>query len=157
MTTLEYKGYQGSAEVDAETDVLVGKILFITDLVTYEAKTVQSLRKEFQAAVDDYLETCLQLGRDPQQPFSGVFNVRVGPALHRAAAIRAQKDGVKLNAVMVNALERYLTDTPAKHSHTHDHTVTVKIVSLSQVKRLEPRTYNTQQSQQFEMHTHVTH
>lgn len=68
MTTLEYKGYQGSAEVDAETDVLVGKILFITDLVTYEAKTVQSLRKEFQAAVDDYLETCLQLGRDPQQP-----------------------------------------------------------------------------------------
>jgi predicted HicB family RNase H-like nuclease len=81
---------------------------------------VQSLRKEFQAAVDDYLETCLQLGRDPQQPFSGVFNVRVGPALHRGAAIRAQKDGVKLNAVMVNALERYLTDTPAKHSHTHD-------------------------------------
>lgn len=157
MTTLEHKGYQGSVEIDVETGVLFGKILFVTDLVTYEATTVPALQNEFRAAVDDYLETCQQLGRDPQQPCSGLFNVRVGPTLHRAAAIRAQKDGVKLNAVMVSALEQYLADATIKHAHTHDHIVTVKVVSLSEVKKPELRIYSTDQPQQFEMQTYVTH
>ncbi len=108
MTTREHKGYQGSVEVDLETGVLFGKILFVTDLVTYEAHSVPAIKKEFQVAVDDYLATCQQLGRNPQQSCSGVFNVCVGPTLHRAASIRALKKGVKLNAVMVSALEDYL-------------------------------------------------
>ena len=33
-----------------------GKILFIDDLVTYEAASPAKLQKEFEAAVDDYLE-----------------------------------------------------------------------------------------------------
>jgi predicted HicB family RNase H-like nuclease len=157
MTTLEHNGYQGSIEVDAGTDLLFGKILFVNDLVTYEAKTVPDLRKEFQAAVDDYLVTCQQLGREPQQPCGGVFNVRVGPALHRAAAVRAHKDGVKLNAVVVSALEQYLADATINHTHTHDHIVTVKLTSLSDVKSPEMRTYSPEKMQQFEMNTHVTH
>ena len=71
MAMFDYKGYQGSIEVDVESNLLHGKILFVTDLVTYEAKDVAELRREFEAAVDDYLTTCKQLGRDPQQPFSG--------------------------------------------------------------------------------------
>jgi predicted HicB family RNase H-like nuclease len=157
VTTLEYKGYQGSAEFDLKTGVLFGKILFVTDLVTYEAESVPALQNEFQLAVDDYLDTCQKLGRNPQQPCSGVFNVRVGPDLHRAAVMRAQKDGVKLNAVMVSALEQYLSDATIKHAHQHDHTLTVKVVSLSDVKKPETRMYSADQSQQFEMHTNVTH
>jgi predicted HicB family RNase H-like nuclease len=157
VSTLEYKGYQGSAEFDLKTGVLFGKILFVTDLVTYEAETVPALQNEFQLAVDDYLETCQQLGRNPQQPCSGIFNVRVGPDLHRAAVIRAQKEGVKLNSVMVSAIEQYLSDATIKHSHTHDHTVTVRVVSLSDVKRPELRMYSANQPQKFEMNTYVTH
>jgi len=157
MSTLEHNGYQGSIEVDVGTDLLFGKILFVNDLVTYEAKTVPDLRKEFQAAVDDYLVTCQQLGRDPQQPCGGVFNVRVGPALHRAAAVRAHKDGVKLNAVVVNALEQYLADATINHTHTYDHIVTVKLTSLSDVKSPGVRTYSSEKMQQFEMNTHATH
>lgn len=157
MSTLEHNGYQGSIEVDVGTDLLFGKLLFVNDLVTYEAKTVPDLRKEFQAAVDDYLVTCQQLGREPQQPCGGVFNVRVGPALHRAAAVRAHKDGVKLNAVVVSALEQYLADTTINHAQTHDHIFTVKLTSLSDVKSPGVRTYSPEKMQQFEMNTHVTH
>ena len=60
MNTMEYKEYQGSVEIDLETNMLFGKILFVNDLVTYEAKTVAALRKAFQEAVDDYLDTCWQ-------------------------------------------------------------------------------------------------
>ena len=157
MAMFDYKGYQGSIEVDVESNLLHGKILFVTDLVTYEAKDVAGLRREFEAAVDDYLTTCKQLGRDPQQPFSGAFNVRVGPQLHKAAAIRAQQDGVKLNGLMVSALEQYLNRVTVQHEHKHDHHLTVRVVYLSEVKRLEHSSYSGHPTQQFEMQTHVNH
>ncbi|MES2319073.1 MAG: hypothetical protein V4631_16475 [Pseudomonadota bacterium] len=58
---LTYKGYQGSAEVSLEDDCLFGRLLFLSDLVTYEAQTVTALRQPFEAAVDYYLEQCAAL------------------------------------------------------------------------------------------------
>jgi predicted HicB family RNase H-like nuclease len=66
MDTLHFKGYEGSVEVDHERNMCRGKLLLITDLVTYEAMTLSELRKEFEMAVDDYIETCRALGRPPQ-------------------------------------------------------------------------------------------
>lgn len=120
MNNMQYKGYQGSIQVDMPANVLHGKILFISDLVTYEAQTVAQLHDEFKSAVDDYLQTCQQLGRTPQKICSGQFNVRVGQALHQAAVLRAMKDGVKLNAVVVAALEQYLTGEVSTHQLQHN-------------------------------------
>lgn len=108
MDILKYKDYEGSAELDMTRGVCRGKILFIDDLVTYEAASPEALRKEFEAAVDDYLETCASLGKDPLRPFRGLFNVRVAPSLHRAAALRATADAVSLNDVVVRALDAFL-------------------------------------------------
>jgi len=108
MKTLSYKGYEGTIEVDMEEDICRGKLLFINDLVTYEAKTPKGLKQAFEEAVDDYFETCTELGREPQKPFRGSFNVRVAPDIHRAAALRAVRDGVRLNEVVVRALDCYL-------------------------------------------------
>lgn len=156
--TLEHKGYLGSAEMDMVTGVLFGKLLFVNDLVTYEAMTVAELQHEFRAAVDDYLETCRQLGREPQQPCSGLFNVRVGPALHRAAAVRAQKDGVKLNAVVVSALEQYLSQVAIKHAHTHDHKVTVELKAPAESVGTGIYSKNNWiTSEQFGTQAHVSH
>jgi predicted HicB family RNase H-like nuclease len=66
MDTMHLKGYEGSVEVDHERHMCRGKLLLITDLVTYEAMTLSELRKEFEMAVDDYIETCRALGRPPQ-------------------------------------------------------------------------------------------
>jgi len=113
----KYKGYEGTAEIDPEELICFGKIVCIDDLVTYEAQSPAQLQKEFEAAVDDYLQTCQKLGREPGKAFSGLFNVRVLPQQHRAAAARAMADGVSLNAVMGCALDAYLQDqlpgTPA--------------------------------------------
>ena len=51
---LEYKGYYGSVEVSLDDNVLRGKILFVSDLVTYEADSVNGLRTAFEESVDDY-------------------------------------------------------------------------------------------------------
>lgn len=108
MSVLKYKEYEGTAELDMERKVCRGKILFLDDLVTYEADTPAKLEKEFKAAVDDYIETCLSLNREPQKPLKGQFNVRVPPTMHKDAVLRAVADKVKLNEVVVRALGAFL-------------------------------------------------
>ena len=112
MDLLQYNGYEGTAELEMARQVCRGHVLLIDDVVTYEANTPSLLQKEFEAAVDDYLETCARVGKQPQRPFKGLFNVRVAPTLHRAAAVRATSDGVALNEVVVQALTAYLHIRP---------------------------------------------
>ncbi len=117
METIDYRGFTGTAEVDLDRGVCRGKLLFINDLVTYESDSVSGLKAEFQAAVEDYLETCKSLGREPQRPCGGQFNVRIDPALHRAAILRAHRDDVTLNRVIARAVEAYLTPIQAVNNH----------------------------------------
>ena len=116
---LEYKGYCGSAEIDTEIHGFHGKVEFIQDLVTFEGASYKKLDREFRAAVDDYLKTCKDAGREPDIPFKGSFNVRVGPELHKQAAIAAKKEGRNLNEVVKDAVERYLKKDG--HSEVHYH------------------------------------
>lgn len=115
MNILKYNGYEGSVEIDMDRGVCRGKILFIKDLVTYEAKTPDGLRKEFEAAVDDYIKTCRQLGRVPQKSMRGQFNVRVSPELHKKASRRALEDDISLNEVVSRALSEYLDGVSVAH------------------------------------------
>ncbi|WP_303901328.1 type II toxin-antitoxin system HicB family antitoxin [Thiohalomonas denitrificans] len=102
---LRYKGYLGSVEVDLSSGNLHGKLLFIDDLVTYEANTVQELEEAFRESVDDYLQTCAELGDEPEKPWKGTFNVRIGTQLHRQAAMLAAESGLSLNDFVKNAIE----------------------------------------------------
>ena len=97
MKTLSYKGYHGSSECRIEDSCLFGRLLFVNDLVTYEAKTVKELESAFRESVDDYLATCAECGKEPEKPFRGSFNVRVNPERHRQIAIAAAHEGVSLN------------------------------------------------------------
>lgn len=120
MDILSYKGFEGTADVDMSSKMCRGKILFIDDLVTYEAESPAGLQCEFEAAVKDYLETCKEIGKEPQKPCKGLFNVRVSPAKHREAVLRAVADGVTLNDVVNKALDVYLFATPQQiTNNTH--------------------------------------
>lgn len=108
MDILKYKDYEGTAELDMARRVCRGKILFIDDVVTYEATSPAELQAEFEAAVDDYIDTCAILGREPQKPLKGLFNVRIPSALHKAAVLRALMDNISLNDVVVHALDAFV-------------------------------------------------
>jgi predicted HicB family RNase H-like nuclease len=105
MNTFTYKDYVGSAEVSIDDDCMFGKIQHINDVVTYEAQTIPLLRIEFEKAVDDYLETCAELGKDPERSFTGKTNVRMSPELHRAMTLRATQNSRTLNAEIVASME----------------------------------------------------
>lgn len=103
--TLEYKGYIGSAEVDAENGILCGRLLFIRDAIGYHGATVDELRQAFHEAVDDYVAACAEHGDEPDVPCKGSFNVRVGSERHRTAALRARQKGIGLNEYVCAALD----------------------------------------------------
>lgn len=108
MSSLEYKSYIGSVEFSAEDECFYGKLLYIRDLVTYEATSAKSLVRVFRNAVDDYLATCDKQNKTPDTPFKGSLNVRLGPDLHRGAALAAERDGIKLNEFVKRAVSERL-------------------------------------------------
>ena len=55
----------------------------INDLVDFECEDLKGVEKEFHEAVDDYLEFCKEVGKEPDKEYKGTFNVRISPELHK--------------------------------------------------------------------------
>ena len=127
MEIFEYKGYKGSIETSIEDKCLYGKILFINDLVNYEAETLPELEKEFRIAVDDYLDTCKELQIEPEKSLSGTFNVRVGPDLHREAIVYGLMHEIKLNQVVVKAVKKLVREKEPVQNVIHNNTFQIKM------------------------------
>jgi len=66
---MEYKNYYGSVHYNDEDKLFYGKLEFIQPLVTYEGTDVHGLRKDFEGAVDDYLELCKEEKIEPEEFF----------------------------------------------------------------------------------------
>jgi predicted HicB family RNase H-like nuclease len=107
-SVMEYRGYIGSVDFSSEDEVFHGRLEGIRDLVTYEGTDVESLKRSFRDAVEDYIDMCRDKNKPPDVPFKGSFNVRVGRDLHKRAAIYSAEHNKRLNAVVTEALERYL-------------------------------------------------
>ena len=103
-STIEYKDYIGSVEYSHEDRCFFGKIEMIDDLITFEATTVDELETNFKNCVDEYIQTCKQLNREPQKAYKGVFNVRIDPQLHKKIYKEALKAGISLNAFINKVL-----------------------------------------------------
>lgn len=101
---LQYKDYYASVHFSSEDEVFFGKILGINDLVNFEGASVKELKKAFHEAVDDYLETCEQVGKEPNKTYKGTFNVRIPTYLHKEAAVFAAINNVSLNDFIKTAI-----------------------------------------------------
>jgi predicted HicB family RNase H-like nuclease len=95
---IEYKGYTGVFEFDPSIDAFHGRIVGLQDVVTFQGRSLDELRREMAESVEDYLELCAEAGKEPERPYRGEFLVRTTPEIHRAAAIRAEASGMSLNA-----------------------------------------------------------
>jgi len=108
---LEYKGYYATVHFSAEDDVFYGKIIGINDLVSFEGTTVAQLKKSFHEAVQDYLTTCAELGKEPEKLYKGSFNIRIPSELHRQAALQASVKNMSLNDFVRFAIDFTLSKT----------------------------------------------
>lgn len=94
---MNYKGYSARIEYDDEDGIFTGRIAGIRDGVGFHADSVAELREAFHEAVEDYIETCARIGKEPQKAYSGQVMFRVSPEVHRKAAMAAELAGKSLN------------------------------------------------------------
>jgi predicted HicB family RNase H-like nuclease len=101
---MEYKGYCGTVEYDGEEKIFHGDIINTRDVITFQGTTVGDIEAAFRESIDDYLAWCKEEGTEPEKPYSGKFNVRLAPDLHREMAIRAKKLKLSINSFVEKAI-----------------------------------------------------
>ncbi len=67
MNTMTYRDFSAQIEYSEDDGCFVGHLAGIDDLIGFHGDSVVELRVAFEEAVDDYLETCKRLGREPQR------------------------------------------------------------------------------------------
>ena len=109
MGKLRYKGYSGTVEYDESVNLLVGKVLGLRNaLLLYEGENIESLRTDFENAIDFYLKDCEKDGVEPEKPYSGNVVLRMTTDLHAKAVEKASSIGVSLNEFIRQAIQAVL-------------------------------------------------
>jgi len=55
---MQYKGYTGRVEFDDEADLFHGEVIGLRDVITFQGRTVDEVKRAFHDSVDDYLAFC---------------------------------------------------------------------------------------------------
>jgi predicted HicB family RNase H-like nuclease len=66
--------------------------------------TALEIEQAFKDSIDDYLAWCREEGAEPEKPYSGKFNVRLPPELHKKLAIKAKKLKISINSFVEKAI-----------------------------------------------------
>lgn len=105
---MNYKGYSARVEYDDDDGIFFGQVAGIRDGVGFHADSVEGLREAFHEAVDDYLETCAKIGKEPAKSYSGKVMLRLDPAMHAKLAMTAELTGKSINQLGEEAIEKIL-------------------------------------------------
>jgi len=109
---MTYKGYAGKVEYDDEAEVFYGEVIGIRDVVTFKGASVKELKKSFQESIDEYLEFCKRMKKEPGIPVSGRLVLRLPVELHAQAALVAKAQGESLNKWVIGAVQQCLAAKP---------------------------------------------
>ena len=105
---LKYQDFIGSVHYSTDDEVFFGKLEGIDDLITFEGNSVKELKSAFHEAVEDYLEICKEMGKQPEKSYKGTFNVRINPELHKTAARKSKELGISLNQFIEKAIHEII-------------------------------------------------
>ena len=107
---LIYKGYIGHVEFDDEAEIFHGEVINTRDVITFQGATVAQIKEAFHDSVNDYLAFCKERNEEPEKPFSGKFNLRIDPELHRQVYIAAKQHKTSLNRWIEEAIRHHIQE-----------------------------------------------
>ena len=70
----------------------------------------------FEQSIDNYLELCQKIGKEPEKEFKGSFNVRIPTEMHKKAALEAAKQNITLNQYVINAIDKSFENSNTKET-----------------------------------------
>lgn len=107
---LTYKGYIGHVVFDDEVEIFHGEVINTRDVITFQGSTVAEIKKAFKESINDYLEFCKERNEEPEKPFSGKFNLRLDPELHRQVYVAAKQHHMSLNQWITETIRQHIQD-----------------------------------------------
>ena len=109
MNQLHYKDYIGSVFFSEEDAVFHGKVVGVSDSISFEGDSVKSLTEDFHNAVDEYLEFCTNVGKQPEK---SSFSIKISPELYDMAVIYANQERLPLNIFIEKAIKTNILSQP---------------------------------------------
>lgn len=64
---MEYKGYHAKIEFDNYDKIFVGTVIGLNDVLAFHGKTVDELEKSFRSCIDDYIDLCEEIDKQPEK------------------------------------------------------------------------------------------
>lgn len=101
---LNINGYQAAITYDPELNLLRGEVIELNGGADFYAANLDSLKQEAAISLQTYLDVCQEQGIEPRKQYSGKFNVRVSPEIHKATAIAAKAQHMSLNEWISKAI-----------------------------------------------------
>ena len=94
---MDIDGYKAKITYDSEIELFRGEFVGLNGSADFYAKSVEELRTEGDISLKVFLQVCEEQGISPVKSYSGRFNIRLEPELHRAAATAAAANDQSLN------------------------------------------------------------
>ena len=103
---MRYKEYWAKVQFSEADNCFWGEIEGINDSISFEGSSVEELRRDFEEAIDSYIEHCKRYNKEPQKQYSGSFNIRIAPELHRDASMLSKIKDISLNQFVERAIAK---------------------------------------------------
>jgi predicted HicB family RNase H-like nuclease len=103
---LKYKGYTGIVDYDTQGKIFTGEIAGLRSVITFQGRTPEEIEASFKESIDIYLKMCKEDDVTPEKPYSGKFNLRIPPELHKRIAEKAFEERRSLNDLVIDALKK---------------------------------------------------
>lgn len=99
-----YRGYRAYVEFDSEDMVLRGKVLDISDQIVFYILKPEKAQKEFEQAIDNYLESCADADVPPKKPAEELDASEELKILVDQVIEKAKQEGFSLLVTYFNTL-----------------------------------------------------
>jgi len=105
LSTMEYKGYRALITYDKEDKIMIGEVIGINDSLNFHGNSVEELENSFHQSIDNYIDLCKEIGKQPEKEYKGNFNIRISPELHKQLSLEAATRHITLNRYIGDILE----------------------------------------------------
>lgn len=103
---IEVDGHKALVSYDPEIRMMRGEFLELNGGADFYAADVARLEAEGRVSLNVFLDMCAEKNIEPMRKFSGRFNLRLAPGVHKAAVIASGAEGKSLNEWVAAVIEK---------------------------------------------------
>ena len=104
MNMMKVGDFDAVVRYDPEIEMFRGEFLGLNGGADFYAADVEGLKNEADISLRVFLETCEEKGVDPVKNYSGKFNVRIDPEVHRTLALLSESEEKSLNTLVADSI-----------------------------------------------------